>query len=69
MSHRFIHLEFKENVSNIKNKIDEYINFIYEIEKKHMKFHRVSEDCDLFDEKGKLVLNANPKGYSIMIIC
>lgn len=44
MSHRFIHFVVKENYPNWKKKIDEYINFVYDNEKNHMKFHRVTED-------------------------
>jgi hypothetical protein len=42
---------------------------VYENEKKGMRFHKVSEDCEIVDGKGKLMLKANPKGTTIMMIC
>lgn len=34
-----------------------------------MKFHRILQDCDLYDGKDKLILTANPRGLTIMLIC
>lgn len=69
MSHRFIHFVVKENYPNWKKKIDDYINFVYENEKNNMKYHRVTEDGEMFDAKGKQVLPANSKGMTIMMVC
>lgn len=69
MSHRFIHFVVKENYANWKKKIDDYINFVYENEKNNMKYHRVTEDGEMFDAKGKQILPANSKGMTIMMVC
>jgi hypothetical protein len=34
-----------------------------------MKFHRVTEDSNMFDAKGRQVLSANSKGTTIMMVC
>lgn len=51
----------------MNKKIDQYINFVYENDK-GMKFHKVNQDSDMFDGKGKLILNANTKGNTIMLV-
>ena len=34
-----------------------------------MKYHRITEDGEMYDGKGKLILNANSRGTTIMLIC
>lgn len=69
MSHRFVHFVVKENCKNLKKKIEEYIAFVYENEKKGMKYHRITEDGEMHDGKGKTILNSNSRGNTIMLVC
>lgn len=34
-----------------------------------MKFHRITEDGEMFDGKGKQIVSANSKGTTIMMVC
>lgn len=69
MSHRFIHFVVKDVNINWKKKVEDYINIVYENEKNMMKYHRITEDGDMFDAKGKQILTANSKGLTIMLVC
>jgi hypothetical protein len=53
----------------MKKKIDEYLKFANENERNTMKYTKVTEDGEIFDAKGKQILNANPRGYTIMLVC
>lgn len=41
---------------------------VYEQEKKAIKYHRITEDGEMFDGKGKLILNSNARGTTIMFV-
>ena len=41
---------------------------MYENEKKAIKYHRITEDGEMYDGKGKLLLNANTRGTTIMFV-
>lgn len=69
MSHRFIRFIAKENCSNLKKRIEDYIKFVYDNEKATMKYHKITEDTDMYDGQGKVIFSANPKGMTIMLVC
>jgi hypothetical protein len=41
LSHRFIHVIFKENFSFLKKRIDSYIKYLYDLERDGLKLHKI----------------------------
>lgn len=49
--------------------LDAYMDAIRKAEGENLKFYKLNQDGDIFDENGQLTLSGNPKGMTIMLIC
>lgn len=69
LSHRFIHFQLKEKtVKSVKSTIDSYIEAVRKAEGDHLKFYKLNQDGDVYDQQGQLTLPSNPKGMTIMLV-
>ena len=61
---------FKDKlVKNSKGMIDSYIEAVHKAEGDNLKFYKVNQDGDVYDNNGQLALPSNPKGMTIMLVC
>lgn len=49
--------------------IDAYIDAVQKVEGDNLKFYKLNQDGDIYDQQGQLTLPNNPKGMTIMLVC
>lgn len=67
MYHRFIRFTLRDE-SKARQALEQFLAYCYEVEKGHLKFHRIQHDSDLYDEDGNLISEADRKACTIMLV-
>ena len=56
-------------IKNCKGLIDSYIEAVHKAEGDCLKFYKVNQDGDVYDNQGQIALQSNPRGMTIMLVC
>jgi hypothetical protein len=67
MHHRFIRFTSKDEL-RVGQALQRFLNYCYETEKSHLKFHRIQHDSDLYDRDGNVIAEADRKACTIMMV-
>lgn len=48
--------------------LDSYIEAVRKAEGEHLKYYKLNQDGEVYDQQGQLSLPSNPKGMTVMLV-